>query len=298
MIGMRVKLQKLPRAGFTLIELLVVIAITAILATLSAPALSRAKFQARNTVCKNNLRQVGLALRMYVDTYEAYVPTVITTTQLYTIEWDQSLEPFLFPHRKIVPYYYNHGYEKPRIPDSAFLCPFYSRNIPNMPFGVLGRAGMKSPLFAYNDFGVSVYTGTDVEKFFGLGYASYVTDSDGNLPVSMSQIIDRALESDVVVPSEMLALGDSFCRSESPDYDGFYRVNNCAPIPKERPGLWPAAIQMCQAATKIHGAQFNRFFCDGHLETENFKKPFTVTDNYLSRFNSDHKPHRESWNRY
>jgi prepilin-type N-terminal cleavage/methylation domain-containing protein/prepilin-type processing-associated H-X9-DG protein len=82
--------RRLP-AGLTLIELLVVVAVIGILVALLLPAVQAARESSRRTSCGNNLRQIGLATRVYVDTYGRYPQAWVNST----CRWMDQVKPFL-----------------------------------------------------------------------------------------------------------------------------------------------------------------------------------------------------------
>lgn len=82
------------RRGFTLIELLVVIAIIAILVALLLPAVQQAREAARRSQCKNNLKQIGLAMANYHDVHGQFPPGYVDDGGDSAWTWSAFLLPF------------------------------------------------------------------------------------------------------------------------------------------------------------------------------------------------------------
>lgn len=111
------------RKGFTLIELLVVIAIIAILAAMILPALSRARENARRSICMSNLKQIGVALEMYADDNGEFYPFCRGT-----IDWGER------PPGWMEQLYAYHNNKK------IYQCPSYPRGISDYHYFLSTRA--------------------------------------------------------------------------------------------------------------------------------------------------------------
>jgi prepilin-type N-terminal cleavage/methylation domain-containing protein len=103
--------RRTENAGFTLVELLTVIAIISVLAALLLPVFSSARGKAREITCNSNLRQIGLAIRMYAQDYDELYPWAVDATDKNTPEiWNgfpafQAEIPFMpYMHECLQPY--------------------------------------------------------------------------------------------------------------------------------------------------------------------------------------------------
>jgi len=253
------------RDGFTLVELLVVIAIIGILAALLLVGVSRAKGKAQRIQCVSNLRQLGQAMQLFIADSHVY-PLAINGgywkgkyTEHFT-SWDAVLENEMSTH------FPRKGWMEPK---GVWECPAAKRP-PDYP-----------PNLVYTEYGYNWY-GLDPRRPdpdpLGLGgHTRSVATPSSAPPVN---------ESEIAVPSEMMALGDGFKGGNGAVVDGVGR-------------LWRSQdtqdkLGSTKRSFSRHQGKATVAFCDGHVESPTLKFLFEDTsDGALVRWNRDHLPHRD-----
>lgn len=99
-------------------------------------------------------------------------------------------------------------------------------------------------------------------------HGHFISDVEGHVPVRDSEVLN---------PSDMMAIGDSFTGGVC-----FSR------------GMWGEAVEQYGFASSRHQGKANVAFCDGHVESPKLKFVFEDTnDEALVRWNRDHQPHRD-----
>ncbi len=263
------------KTGFTLIELLVVIAVIAILAAMLLPALSRSKAQALSIKCKNNLHEMSLALRMYVDDTKAYPYGAYWPYN----PWFLALQP----------------YTALSWTNAAYHCPAYqgSLALDELLFDNYGS-------YSYNVFGAAFRASP--EQRYGLGIDFWI-DWSGVCPPPHS-------DQDIVAPSELFTLMDaqevvpyspsmsncigtgwsgsfwSWCNGLYSYSDGFLM---------EAGSAWGTTFTNKGSYYPIpHANAFNVASCDGHVSAIPAAVLFNPTNSAVN-WNVDHQPHPEAW---
>jgi prepilin-type N-terminal cleavage/methylation domain-containing protein/prepilin-type processing-associated H-X9-DG protein len=243
--------------GFTLIELLVTTAIVGVLAALLLPALASSKQQAYKAKCIGNLRQLSVALQLYVSDQD-YFP--LATSGNGFGAWQLALLP--------------------SVTSNSFYCPQQVRAQPSYLHLTGSTEPEVLPHYGYNMLGAA-WSGI-AQPSLGLGgdfSVAGTNSSYGTVP-----------QSRVLAPAEMIALGDSGGYVSPP------LVKSADPfllLYISRPYIIPTIDQ--PAVGNWHDGGANMFFCDGHCEYAKQSNWIAATDSARQRWNSDHQPHPEYW---
>lgn len=232
--------------AFTVMELLVVMAVIVILAALLLPTLARSRQRAQQIRCASNLHQIGLGLQNFVADNHAYPTIYSPTNSEQSGTWGRQIERGGFDLEV----------KSNALAEGVWHCP--SVQFKNPPTNFV-RAS-----YGYNAYGA-------VRK------ATNSLGLTGNIFVQSRASISftRVNESEVVNPSDMMAIGDSMNGVIE-----FWRL--------------PAYLKPGGLADLRHQGRLNVVFCDAHVESPTLEFLFANTnDAALCRWNRDHQPHRE-----
>ncbi len=286
------------RRGFTLIELLVVIAIIAVLIALLLPAVQQAREAARRSACRNNLKQLGLALHNYESTHRRFAPGAIRVPFASGNDYRGVFVSQILPYieQQAAYHQYNHnlnstaaankGVREVKLP--VYQCPTdpssgeqYSSNFQQE---TLGNYGLNWGAHRYLDLDGSGPTGNDPggttswASPFGINYGARISDiTDGTSnTLAMMEMKKGFGPSSTVDRRGRIWNDDSNCyqittrltpNSPAPDYcvGGTCNDNASQGMPYEPP---PEATangrgQSALAARSYHVGGVHALLCDG-----------------------------------
>lgn len=261
------KTKKSACGGFTLIELLTVISIIGILGSLLFPAFSIAKSKVQTSHCRNSLRQIGLAFLGYAQENQSYplYGRLPTAFEPYGAKWYSDIMPDL-----------------PEVWKSKiYRCPTY-RGI------TYDSRPDQDGLNMYVSVGSYAYNGgsTSGTRHYLYGLSRKYHEGWWDIPGEMLPVN----ESEVVSPSDMIALGDSISRTHDPD--PLRVLMNGTDFLSRSMNIYYNVGE--SGASERHKRMSNIAFADGHVEAMTFGQLFFDRDeNALRRWHTDHEPHWE-----
>ncbi len=253
-------------------ELLLVVAVVAVLAALLGLALSRTQAQANSATCKNHLRQMGLALKMYVDDNQFRYPYAYDPGGKPDAGSFDPAEYNLFWFAKLAPYY------PLQWTNVAYHCPGYKGAVIGILNDGTNQSGPRGS-YAYNYRGVlgshnsNVLSINSLRVNYGLG------------PIVRAVPVAAVAEPTVKVPSDMFAIGESrfLSLNGNRSFGGFWGMI-CGELHSNTVAFDPAR----------HGKNYNTVFCDGHVAGMNPWLLFNPV-NTAPMWNYDHQAHPELW---
>jgi prepilin-type processing-associated H-X9-DG protein len=252
-----------------MVELLVVIAIIAILASLLLSAIGRSRDAAVATSCRNNLRQLGIGLNIYISDNGTFPTAKSDVDRIYWDQWKVALSPFVASGALI------QVASGIYMDSPTFRCPSKKGTRVRVPPEIGGPPFAElDTTYGYNGYGSDDWDGRRDRGLFG----ALVATGNAFVPTR---------ESGVLVPSNMFCIGDGLMNVGD-------KVTQGGEVLLRGKGWTLGAVDpsMEDVAFKRHEGKANFVFADGH--TEFLRNTLVFLDkrpSALSRWNKDNDPH-------